>query len=357
MAVTNKQTGSFLIEFILVAAIVLVLAIWGSSQLTAKAKTLQAQALANWMLIAQSGIQNYLDKEYLNVVDIISTNGIGNFNQELKPSWLDLKQAGFINQAWDINGPAKQKLSYMIDLIGDCAQNNCSIQALIHTDNPVYGKDNQADLSFIADWLLAANGKGLVYRLNNGTGAFKSAGISLAMLNHTFQNGILALLVQKDVFGMADLNNDSGVDDNTSFDSDDFVQIRDSRNPDLQANLTVQGEISSKSHLKTSQGLIIEGTKQINQFCQKEGEITVNSSFPSLLVCKNGTRQVASYPRAGGYMTNTKRGCKNILGQSTANPVTGQCNCPSNHTNVQIAEGGSLTDPNGINMGYICLIK
>lgn len=54
-------------------------------------------------------------------------------------------------------------------------------------------------------------------------------------------------------------------------------------------------------------------------------------------------------------MINSRRGCHNIMGGTSANPATGKCACPSGYAMVQVAESGSLTAPEGLSVGYLCV--
>lgn len=355
------QSGYILLEFVIVAAISLILVVWASNELANKSKTLQAQALANWMLVARNGVESYLNQNEQLIIESIKQYGEQNFNQDIKPSWDYLKNEKYLNSAWNNNGPANKQLDYQIELIGECDVGPCFLQALIYTKQAIKNKNNQSDLSFISDWLLAANGQGLVYRTGNAN-SFTGSGINVSTQNmasfgKNFQDGMLGLLAVNNL-----LSNQSGTivgtDDNSNnsgIDTENFLRVADPRNPDFKGNVSIQGFISSESYLELAEGIIIGAKNQINSPCSAPGEININSSFPSLLVCANGYMQVAAYPRAGGYMLNSRNGCQNALGQSTANPVTGACNCPTMHASVQISESGSYTDSNGANLGYICL--
>ncbi len=54
-------------------------------------------------------------------------------------------------------------------------------------------------------------------------------------------------------------------------------------------------------------------------------------------------------------MLNSRRGCLSAMGVPSVNPVTGACSCPTGYAMTQVAESGSLTAPEGLTVGYLCL--
>lgn len=336
------QHGSLLFEFMLVAVLALALAVWGINEWVERTKALQAKSLAVWMTMANEAIQAYIDSDAAQIITALQNPS----DTVVKPDWQDLIAASYLSPAWQQTGPLQKRLDYGFNISGDCNSGPCVLQALVYITTGLLDKNGAPDQSMLADWLMAVNGKGLVLRTATAA-VFKGAGLSFPKPDGVnIQAGTVGLLATKNMITSSPDNSDDG-SDNTAL-NNDYVRMRDERNPKLQGELTVAGDIV------TGGNLVIENSAVPFNSCSPDGAISHNKNYPGLLVCSSGSWQQVNILDGGGFIFNTKYQCKNSLGLSTANPRTNNCTCPPTYMSVQISESGSLNDPNGLSTGYVC---
>ena len=134
----------------------------------------------------------------------------------------------------------------------------------------------------------------------------------------------------------------------------DFLRVGDHRNPDFQNDLSVVGEISAGRDIATAGQLVIGARSTEGGSCAPDDAVA-HEHAGGLLVCRNSRWRSVSRTGGGGYGLNQIYGCKTSDGVSTANPITGNCSCPTYSTAVQIFDSGPKVFPEGRQYAYLCV--
>ncbi len=132
------------------------------------------------------------------------------------------------------------------------------------------------------------------------------------------------------------------------------IRVGGCRLDDLDGALRSLG-IDRAQRLVAGESVVLETGWQPGTACGAEGALGREQSYPGVLVCRQGAWRVAARGSGGGYMQNSRRGCKNAAGGFTGNLYTGGCNCPAGFSAQQVAESGLATSQDGLTAGYVCL--
>ncbi|MFV0284007.1 MAG: hypothetical protein ACK5JE_09480 [Castellaniella sp.] len=345
-----RQQGSLLLEFMAVAALSLVLAVWASHAWTQRAQRLQAQALAAWMEVARDGAEAFLTRHAADLatageVDALAGQGFADWTA---PRWSELRSQGLLTGGWQPGGPLRRTLGLRIMREGPCPGASCRVWALVHARPALRTPAGGVDEALVAEWLQAAKGRGLVIWPHQ-PGFLSGAGLKIPVPEADaveWGPGAVALVARTG----------SGRGEETGAgQTDAYLRVRDARDPDFQGSATVQGVVRSGMHLAARDSLLLERSWGVGQACAPEGALGRASVGIGVLACRRGLWSLVARPAGGGYMINSRRGCHNIMGGTSANPATGKCACPSGYAMVQVAESGSLTAPEGLSVGYLCV--
>ncbi|CAM5204310.1 Pilus assembly protein OS=Castellaniella defragrans OX=75697 GN=HNR28_001958 PE=4 SV=1 [Castellaniella defragrans] len=347
------QRGSLLIECMLAAALALAFALWASHEWAERARVLQARSLAVWMGVARDAAQAYLSGDADRLARLAGTAEDPESPQGLLPGpgWEALRAQGMLPPGWQPRGPLGHSLDLVLWRSGDCAREGCRLQALVHTRAALRQPRGGLDEGLIAEWLMAAQGHGFVlwpHRPDAFSGAGRRVSVPSAAVGPWIP-GMVALLATHEVSqGGTTVPVEPGG-------TEDFLRVRDSRDPDFQGALSVQGTVRSGRELVARDSVVLEGAWASNTACTAEGAVGRDRAHAGLLICSRGKWQLVARALGGGYLLNTRRGCKNSLGAATPNPYTGDCACPMGFNPLQIAESGAATSADGLTMGYLCI--
>ncbi len=347
----RTQQGALLLEFMVVAALSLVLMVWASQEWAQRARDLQARALAVWMEPARAAAEAFLQRHgaALRQADSPQALALQGYADWQAPSWAELRAHGLLPASWQEAGPLHQRLAVRILREGACPQSPCQLAALVHAHQPLQRSGGGVDQALIAEWLLASGGQGLVVWPQHPD-RLTGAGRQLALpAGQAWSPGTVALLVGQ-------LSGDEDASSNEpSADTEAFLRVQDPRDPDFQGDASVLGTVRSGAQLVAHDSLLLENAYPVHGVCSSEGAVARSQNPPGLLSCRQGRWQQVAGPAGGGYMLNTRRGCKNALGGSTANPLTGACSCATGYAMLQVAESGSLSAPEGLTTGFVCI--
>ena len=344
------QRGSLLLEFMLAAALSLAVAVWAGQEWAQRARVLQAQALAAWMEPAHAAARAYLQRyaDALRQADspqALAAHGIADW---AAPEWTELQAAGLLPPGWRDAGPLRQTLALRVSRIGSCPQSPCRVQALVGTRAGLARPDGRVDEALVAEWLLAAQGRGLVLWPDDPL-HFRGAGQRLGVPpDASWASGAVALAADL----AADASGAGGGGE--SEDHADFLRVRDERDPDFQGDASIGGTIRGGAWLQAREGLLLDQGRTGNTACALEGAVGRDGRYAGLLICRQGFWQELARPAGGGYMISSRRGCFSATGQATSNPLTGICSCLPGYLGIQVAESGSLIAPEGLVQGFIC---
>jgi len=344
-----RQRGSLLLEFMVLAALGLALAVWAGQEWAQRVRVLQAQALAAWMDTAQAAAQAYLQRHAAELgraadPDALAARGYADWRS---PTWEELRAAGLLPGGWQAGGPLRQTLHLRVRQTDPCAQPPCGLQAVVAAASPLLQGQGGVDESLIAEWLLASRGRGLVVWPQDpawlrGSGQRVSLPDGLAAAP-----GTVALLA-----GLPPAA-ESRPPDGPAADSD-YLRVRDERDPDFQGGASVRGNVRSGAWLQAREGVVLEQGWSSGGVCSAEGAVGRDSRYAGLLVCQQGRWRPLARPAGGGYLYNSRRGCFSQTGMATSNPLTGTCSCGAGYIPLLVAESGSLASAEGLSQGVVC---
>jgi len=362
--------GSLLFELMLVTAITLALAVWGGHEWARRSRDLQARSLATWMLTAHAAASAYLARHGPELARLPADNALAarGFAAWSSPRWSELQAVGLLPASWQAIGPMGQQLTLRVVPAAGCTQVPCPVQGLVHVQAPLLTRSGQVDEALIAEWLVAAQGHGLVSWsaqpvVLSGSGVRWPVPASWG--SEVTQGTVALLATWVDLAAPGgeppDVLPPEGPGDpqppEPGFDHADFLRVGDVRDPDFQGDATVQGRMRSGSHLVAADGLVLENLWAEGQACAADGALGRSRSGPGLMECRGGLWRALLRPDGGGYLTNNRRGCVDAAGVSTANPVTGTCTCPAAYLMVRVSESGAAMSSEGLTLGYICVAR
>jgi hypothetical protein len=350
----GAQRGSLLIEFMVAAALALALVVWGTHEWAERVRVLQARSLAAWMESARDAVQAYLDRESGRILERMEeAAGSGDPDGLLPgPDWEALRALGMLPAGWEPVGPLGQSLGIALERDGDCARGTCAVRALVHTRAPLLGARGTLDEALVAEWLMAAHGRGFVLWPHRPD-AFSGAGQRIPVSGGpagAWVPGMVALLAARSTAGPS-----TGTDPAESGGTEDFLRVRDPRDPDFQNDLTAQGIVRSGSQLVARDSVVLEQGWKSGTACSTEGAVGRDQAYPGVLICREGRWRLIARAEGGGYLLNSRRGCQNSLAASTHNPYTGGCFCPPGFTLLQVSESGSVSTAEGLTSGFLCI--
>lgn len=341
-------------ELMVAAALALALAVWGSQEWAERTRVLQARSLAAWMETARDAVRAYLAQESVRLASSVAADdATGSAGGPLPaPDWQELRARGFLPGGWQARGPMGHELGLYLWASGDCLQVGCRLNALVHTRGALQRRSGQFDTALVAEWLLAADGRGFVLWPHKPA-VFSGAGEQIPLPEigpAQWLPGTVAFFVAQAVVREATAGEGGG-----SGETEDFLRVRDTRDPDFQNGVTAAGEIRSATRVVARESIVLQDAWKGGTACPVEGAVGRDQNYAGVLICRQGKWNLVARATGGGYMLNSRRGCKNILGTPTPNPYTGDCLCPAGFSVLQISESGSMTAPDGLTMGYLCI--
>ncbi|MFC4299332.1 hypothetical protein ACFO0J_14910 [Castellaniella hirudinis] len=348
----HAQRGSLLLEFMVVAVLSLVLAIWAGQEWAQRARALQARSLAAWMGIARDAAEGFLSRHAAQLAgaetaDALADQGIADWTA---PRWDELRSAGLLSAGWQTTGPLHRTLGLRVMREGECPGGSCRVWALLHARPALRTPAGGVDEVLVAEWLQAAEGRGLVVWPRR-PGVLGGAGWHVPVPETgaaDWAPGVVALAART----VSTRSGEAGAGG-----GEDYLRVRDARDPDFQGDATVQGVVSSGTYLAARDGLLLGQGWIVGGPCAQEGMLGRLKEGAGVLACRQGLWELLARPPGGGYMLNSRRGCLNAAGGSSANPVTGTCSCPAGYAMAQVAESGSLVAPEGWTVGYVCVAR
>lgn len=346
----RTQRGSLLLEFMVAAVLSLLLAVWAGHEWAQRARALQARSLAAWMDVAREAAESFLARHavelaHAGAADALAGQGYADW---AVPQWDELRSAGLLAGGWQDRGPLRRTLGLRVVREGECPGASCRVWGLVHARPALRTSAGGVDESLAAEWLQAAEGRGLVIWPHR-PGFLGGAGLRVPVPEEGAEDwapGVVALAARVPAGQMGDAGSE---------DTDAYLRVRDSRDPDFQGDVTARGVVRGGVRLAARDSLHLERGWGGGEACAPEGALGRAREGLGVLACRQGVWSLLARPAGGGYMLNSRRGCFNAMGGTSANPVTGACACPAGYVMAQVAESGSITAPEGLTMGFVCL--
>src|SRR5690625_1141916 len=338
-----KHRGFALLELTVAAAITLLLAVWASQALVVRLQEANAKSAALWMLNVREGVMQYIQTHYRSLQQAENSSALvpEGFADWQHPTLMELQQQGFVSSRLPAQTHMVPSIAIQLVRAGTCPGENCQLEALIYSQQPLLRRNGQVDESAMAQWLLASQGYGgSVHpaRPNRLQGQLFDFPMPLVHADGsvTMAAGTVGLAITLQQLAAMD-----------------FLRVRDDRNPDFQGPLSVAGDVQLSGATTVGGSLRIEQTATLFGTCDTHGAVA-RDQLAGLLVCNWGTWQFGSR-HAGAYSINSIYGCYSSDGRSTRNPVTNACSCPLGTQEVLVSDGAHSNSSYGITRGFVCL--
>ncbi len=335
-----RQRGFSLLELALALALTALIAIWASSQVAHRIEDAAARSTGVWLAQVRGAMEQALMRHFDAWAAGQAPHGEGGaalFLDPMAPTVDELRRTGALPSGFPLQSALGQGARIRVVRTATCPGQPCRLDALIYADKPLLKTGTQyPDLAAIAVVIEAAGGYGGAV-WPTAPDALRGAAFSFA--NPAAPDA--AAYPAGTVASWAGLERSE---------ADRYVKLRDTRDPDLQGNLTVAGRLRASEYLE------LQGQASAGQNCSEAPAGIARSGSGELLSCQSGLWQQASGGGFGGaFSINHIRGCFQVSGQSTANPRTGACSCPPGYSAVMVSAGGVWDADVGWTTGYICM--
>lgn len=337
----RAQRGFMLVELIIGALILTLLAVWGSSSLLRRSDEASAQAAAVWMLSVRGAVQAYLQKHSasLSLAEPASVMQASGYADWSTPLLTELKADGLLSTGFPDTVNPLGGVAIQVMRLGVCPGPDCRLSTLITGQQPLIKKQTgQVNDYLLAHWLMAAQGLG---------GRVSSTAPTLIKGKHfTYDNPPLAALAP---FPVGTVAMAITTEQQQTM---DFLRVADQRDPDFQGGLTIKGKVNAADNA-TIEGYLYLGKKHPWMAPCTQLNALARDVHGGLLMCIEGSWQPAS--RTGGGYSKVSGICHKHLGGQGVNPITNDCSCPAGYTAVLISD--SKTGGNGTDSitGYLCV--
>ena len=342
VAQESRQQGYALLELVLAMLIASLLAAWGMQALVNRFNDAQAQAAAVWMDSVHKALMVFVQRhghEIQNAVgsDALSAHGYADWTA---PALSELMQAGLLSPGFPLAIRPTGTARMSVWRRGACPGDGCTIEALVHGERPLRDEASaQPDEAMMAQWLLAAQGKGAAVHAGDPS---RIRGAAFSFDNALPDGTVLPV----GTVGMAVTAEHLALWS--------YLRVRDSRDPHFQGGLSVAGDIRGTRDVALAGQLVI-GTRSYDGLDCATEDAVVHDATGGLLVCRGGRWRSSSRTGGGGYGYNSLHGCQTRDGVPTGNPVTGECSCPWYAAAVRILDTGPLPYPEGRQYAYLCV--
>lgn len=335
------QAGLALLELAVAVALAGMILIWGANRIVHQVDDAAARAAGVWLFELKRGLDNMLRQHFDSLAEGVparDAEGRLLYADSLAPQLAELKAHGHLPAGFPETGAPGGGIAIRILRGAGCPGAQCRLDALAYGAQPMLSAEGAGpDLMRIAAAVEAAGGYGGAATATRVRGAnFDFAnppGPGMAPL----AAGTLAVWAG---FGAAD--------------HDLFVRRRDTRDPDLQGALSVAQGVAAGGRLRTDEYLSLGGIAVAGAACPSaDAGLLARSADGALLGCRGGRWAAANGGFGGAYALNGRHGC-GYPGVSMANPVTGQCSCPSGYTAIPVSKDG-FGDDGSVTVGFVCV--
>ncbi|MFO7747429.1 MAG: hypothetical protein R6V42_06425 [Orrella sp.] len=341
------QRGQALLEWLVVATLVLLAVIWGSDKWMARAEQAALEGLGHWMLTLSEAMQKAVETQTTKgepIADLLAQDPPASVED-----WQQrLQQTGFLFSGFASKPPlAFRMLIHRITTDGDCQNSVCPTALLLLALPP---EDWQASrrANAGADLLLALKGRGLAVttlspqRLQGGAFGVDSQ----------WPLGTVGLVVwRSDVLPP-------------------YVRLQEDRPVHLSGGLEVDGQLSVRGQLAVSQGLLLGEGAKIDTACAPEG-LLLRSSDQQLFICRQARWQLPTVQQRQSQTARrlTGRSClppppehilmpywreSGLLKPILRPPASAPCRCPDSYLPRLVGQMTGSVAGIPITKGYIC---
>ncbi|HYG44828.1 MAG TPA: prepilin [Bordetella sp.] len=316
--------------------------VWSANRLVHQVDDAAGRAAGVWLLELKRGLDNMLRQHFDSLAEGVPAqdeNGLPLYANLFAPQLAELKAHGHLPAGFPETGALGGGVAIRILRDARCPGEGCRLDALAYGTAPVLVADGTApDLMRIGAAVEASGGYGGSATATQVRGANFGFANPPAPGMPALAVGTLAVWAG---FGTAEY--------------DLYVRRRDTRDPDLQGELSVAGPIAAAGRLHTDEYLSLGGIATAGAACPVAGGLLARGADGTVLGCRQGTWAMVGGNFGGAYASNNRYGCAHYSGRSTANPLTGSCSCPAGYAAVIISAGGKWTETEGWTTGYVCV--
>jgi len=274
----RRQRGAVsLVELMVVMIISALIAIYSLDNIAAEAEETVAAASAAYLNATTAALQRY---SLINFVALQADPPVVNgFANPKSPTLAELKAAGFASPNMSDFAPTQQAVRFDLIKSGTCPGNSCRINAMACLTGPftLRGKFRE-DLATTV--MMKMNGQGGRSQIGAGT-VLRGPGAFIQTANPL--GDVEGVVCGQNVFDTAVY--------------DQFVKMNDTRDPNLQGGLTVNGTIPGSTFTTQTNGsanitnqMALGATAVSREFCSDEGRLAWDNDPvpPTLLTCSKG---------------------------------------------------------------------
>lgn len=336
----TDQKGFVLLEWLLAAMLATLLVVWGSQAWVNRVNDATAASAARWMQGVRQAVHAYL-RQYGPAIQSAQTSQAllaHGFADWAQPTLAELKASGLLHAGFPETVLRTGGVRIRVLRDGNCPDQPCHLDAIIAAEQPLQTTSGQVDEGMLAQWLVAANGRGGAVHPNR-PGRVQGHRFSYPnppAPGWQLAPGIVAMAITRE-----------------QLETLDYLRVGDSRDPNFQNEVSVAQGLQVHGDIVSQEGVLrLATSQQANTACHHEDAVARDTSL-GLLTCVMGQWQPVQQYR-GAYSTNSRYGCRTPEGASTANPLTGSCSCPVGSLPVLISEGTLDAASRGAIRGFVC---
>ena len=333
-----------MVELAVAAMLAMLLVVWGAQALMNRLTESQARSAAVWMSVVHKAVMAYIERHGPEIQAAVGPGDLAahGYSDWRFPTLAELTQAGMLSPATPSGTRLTGAARIAVWRNGPCPGDACMVEALVYGEKPLHGRDGGIpDEAMVAEWLLAAEGKGAAVHAND----------PLHIRGASFRYG--SVLPYGDALPAGTVGMGVTAEHLAKW---SYLRVGDRRDPDFQGPLSVQGDLYAGEAARIRREVVVETEQFDGSTCTPEQEMAiVHDVKGGLLVCRGGIWRSSSRGGGGGYGYNTLYGCRLRDGTPTHNPLTGSCSCPLYATAVPIFDSGPQEFPGGVQYAYLCV--
>lgn len=321
----SGQGGFALVELTLALLIALLVAVLGMRSWVNQVNDAQARAAAVWMETVHKAVLAYLQRHGPDIQEAASHDALAGagYQDWRAPTLAELAAAGLLASGMPHTVRLTGGARIHVWRSGECPGDACTVEALIHGEQPLLDAHAQVDEAMVAQWLLAAQGEGAAVHPGE-PGRLRGTRFSV---NSTLPDGSV---LPPGTVGMAVTAEHQALWS--------YLRVGDRRDPDFQGDLSLAGDVMAGGSGTVGGHLRIGAEAVMNAPCQPDRAI-VQRDAGGLLTCRQGRWRPAGQ-FGGAFAYNHPFGCQNAEGVPTANLLTGGCSCARGTTPIMVYDAG-----------------
>lgn len=332
----HKQSGSLLLEYMVVVMLATVMAVGAVEHLQRQMREQLLSSSINWGLQLREAAQDYLHALSQARAGQIDWLVAWPYKDWRRPRLDELQTQGLLSASFPLHSVLGGMQLYVQES-AHCETQPCRLDALL-VMQPMTAFAWVAQPHYQTLWKLQSQGYGLTV-----AGEGKSFNGPGGQWNNPLGGDIPSFPVGS--VGLSVYKNNMR--------TEEFLSVGDVRDPSFRGGLTVREDISSMQDLHATRALRIDGQAHHKSACKMDQAVMRDAAGPGLLVCHQGYWQVMGGVNGGAYSQHTSYECHTgPYGLTQKNPVTGNCDCPPDYFALLMAED---TVQEGVRRSYLCI--